>query len=329
MPLLHIMTKTIIVTGGCGYIGSHIARAFKQDDSEHHVYTIDNVRRNHTLRNINGFLSDDYAGDAAIALYQGSQSDVIVHCAGTSLVGPSILDPSEYWANNVTKTITMLNSLKKLKKKPLVLFSSSASVYGNANYNGAITEDQSVNPISPYGNTKATIERILHDYWVAYGIPSVSFRFFNAAGASETAELGQAEGATHIVARLIDASINGRAFTINGDDFDTVDGTCVRDYIHVSDIASAHIAAIKYSESNPGAHIFNLGTGLGISNKTVVDYVNDNYGLKFVKYGDRRDGDPAALVANSTRAQSELGWTPNYSSLQTIVDTAYKWYTRA
>lgn len=320
------MSKTVIVTGGCGYIGSHISRMFSSIDPNNHVYVIDTVRRNHTLRNVNAFISTDYADDAALAIYNSAQPDVIVHCAGTSLVGPSILNPSEYWHNNVTKTIAMLDTIKKLKKKPLILFSSSASVYGNANYTGAISESQAINPISPYGNTKATIERILHDYWVAYSIPSVCFRYFNAAGASHDATLGQEPGATHIVARAIESSLTGKVFTLNGTDFDTKDGTCVRDYVHVQDLVSAHYAAVDYAAKKPGAHVFNLGSGKGISNKQIIDYVQQRYGLPNVIHGDRRPGDPAVLVADPGLANKELGWYPRDSDVETIVDSAYKWH---
>jgi len=326
------MSKRIVVTGGCGYIGSHVARAFKQNGDE--VFIIDRVKREHTLKDIDGFYISDFADDDALATILDLNPDVIVHCAGTSLVGPSMTNPGEYYNNNISKTIRMLNWVKDFKKKPLIMFSSSASVYGQPD-KLPITEHTRKNPISPYGNTKAMTEEILKDFWGAYALPSVCFRYFNAAGAMPiTTDLGQEPDATHIVARVLEASIAGRAFTINGGDFSTPDGTCIRDYVHVWDIAQAHLKAVDYilpawldGTPNVGASIFNLGTNTGVSNKQIVDYVMEHYGLSFVNYGPVRWGDPAELVADATEARLKLKWEPKYSDIATIIDTAYKWYS--
>ena len=325
------MTRQIVVTGGCGYIGSHVARAFKQNSDE--VLIIDRVRREHTLKDINGYFIADFADDSSLATIYDYQPDVIVHCAGTSLVGPSMSDPGEYYDNNISKTIRLLNFVKNFDKKPLILFSSSASVYGQPD-KLPITEYTRKNPISPYGNTKSMTEEILKDYWGAYALPSMCFRYFNAAGAMPgTADLGQEPEATHIVARVLEASLANRAFTINGGDFLTPDGTCIRDYVHVWDIAQAHVRGVEYLYKfsdipNVGASIFNLGTNVGVSNRQIVDYVFDKYGLPFVNYGPTRWGDPAELVADATEAREKLGWTPEYSDIKTIIDSAYAWYTR-
>jgi UDP-glucose-4-epimerase GalE len=318
------MTRRIVVTGGCGYIGSHVARAFKQNGDS--VLIIDRVLRLHTLKDIDGYHIGDFADDASLAAIYDYNPDVIVHCAGTSLVGPSMDDPGEYYDNNISKTIRLLNFVKNFTKKPLILFSSSASVYGQPD-KLPITEHTRKNPISPYGNTKAMTEEILKDYWGAYALPSMCFRYFNAAGAMPgTADLGQEPNATHIVARILEASIENRAFTINGDDFDTPDGTCVRDYVHVWDIAQAHIKGADYvlrtGAPNVGASIFNLGTNKGVSNKEIVDYVFEKYGLPFVNYGPMRYGDPAKLIADATEAQVRLMWEPKYSDIATIIYTA-------
>ena len=325
------MTRRIVVTGGCGYIGSHVARAFKQNGDQ--VLTIDRVLRLHTLKDIDGYHIGDFADDASLAAIYDYNPDVIVHCAGTSLVGPSMDNPGEYYDNNISKTIKMLNFVKGFSKKPLIMFSSSASVYGEPD-SLPIKEHAKKQPISPYGNTKAMTETILQDYWGAYALPSMCFRYFNAAGAMpDTADLGQEPNATHIVARVLEAAIAGRAFTINGEDFDTEDGTCIRDYVHVWDIAQAHVLGVEYvlplwlnGTPNVGASVFNLGTNKGVSNKEIVDYVNVKYGLPFVNYGPRRWGDPAELVADATEAQEKLNWVPKYSSINTIIDTAYNWY---
>ena len=328
-------TRKIVVTGGCGYIGSHVARAFKQNGDQ--VLVIDRVLREHTLKDIDGWHIGDFADDDALAAIYDIQPDVIVHCAGTSLVGPSMTDPGVYYDNNISKTIKMLNWVKDFDKKPLIMFSSSASVYGEPKHDVIpVPEHARKNPISPYGNTKAMTEDILRDYWGAYALPSMCFRYFNAAGAMPgTADLGQEPDATHIVARVLEASIAGRAFTINGGDFDTPDGTCIRDYVHVWDIAQAHVKGVEYifpawlgGTPNEGASIFNLGTNTGVSNKEIVDYVMEHYGLPFVNYGPKRWGDPAELVADATDARAKLGWEPVNSNIKQIIDDAYKWYTR-
>ena len=326
------MSRRIVVTGGCGYIGSHVARAFKMNGDN--VIVIDRVKREHTLKDLDGYYIANFASDDALATIYDYQPDVIVHCAGTSLVGPSLDNPGEYYDNNISKTIKLLNFVKTFDKKPLIMFSSSASVYGEPD-KLPITERARKNPISPYGNTKAMTEVILIDFWRAHAIPSMCFRYFNAAGAMPiTADLGQEPFATHIVARVLEASLQNRAFTINGDDFDTPDGTCIRDYVHVWDIALAHVRGVEYVYSlgdniiNVGASVFNLGTNKGISNKEIVDYVVKHYGLPFVNYGQKRWGDPAELVADATEAREKLGWEPQYSSIDTIIDSAYKWYCR-
>ena len=328
----------VIVTGGCGYIGSHVARAFKELNNDE-VLVIDRVFREHTVKDIDGWHIGDFADDAALAAIYDIQPDLIVHCAGTSLVGPSMTDPSEYYNNNIVKTIKMLDFVKGFKKRPAIMFSSSASVYGEPE-SLPIREDSKIQPISPYGSTKATGELILRDYGNAYGIDTVCFRYFNAAGAYK-AELGQERGATHIIARVLEASTDGtgRAFTINGGDFNTPDGTCIRDYVHVWDIALAHVRAASWLGLVDTAgivagvrtsvqEVFNLGTNKGVSNKEIVDYVFEKYGLPFVNYGPARPGDPAELVADATRARQLLGWEPVNSNIKQIVDDAYAWYTR-
>jgi len=323
----------IIVTGGCGYIGSHIARAFRQAGNT--VYVIDQVERPHTLIDIDFFTKEDFADPGMLDTIFDFAPDVIVHCAGTSLVGPSVKDPSVYYNNNIAKTIALLDTARAMPQPPVILFSSSASVYGESEVM-PITEDQPLCPVSPYGNTKHIVETVLQDYANAYGIRAMCFRFFNAAGAEPfNFDLGQEPNATHIVARALEASINQQPFKINGDDFETPDGTCIRDYVHVWDIAQAHVKGVEYifpawlgGTPNVGASIFNLGTNKGVSNKEIVDYVFDKYGLPFVNYGPKRLGDPAELVADATEASEKLGWAPEYSDINTIIDSAYKWYSK-
>jgi len=320
--------RKIVVTGGCGYIGSHVARAFKQNGDV--VYTIDRVRRDHTLRDIDGWVINDFASEEALSFIRMNEPDVVVHCAGTSLVGPSMQDPGEYYHNNIAKTIQLLNVIKDCPAA--FMFSSSASVYGETN-TLPLTEDSRVGPISPYGNTKAMTETILRDYWGAYALQSMCFRYFNAAGAEPVNfDLGQEPGATHIVARLLEAQLAGPAFTLNGTDFPTDDHTAIRDYIHVWDIARAHVLGANWMlDDYPqmGAHVYNLSTGQGTSNLEIINYVTARYGrMDQIAYGPRRLGDPAKLYADAGKARRQLHWEPLYSDIETIIDSAYKWYTR-
>jgi UDP-glucose 4-epimerase len=325
------MSKKIIVTGGCGYIGSHVARAFKQNGDQ--VVTIDRVYREHTLKDIDGYHIKDFSDDSSLSAIYNFTPDVIVHCAGTSLVGPSMDNPGEYYDNNIAKTIKMLNVVKDFSHRPVIMFSSSASVYGEPD-RVPIDEYSDIKPISPYGSTKAMTERILQDYWGAYALTSMCFRYFNAAGAEPfTFDLGQEPNATHLVARALESSIENHAVTINGVNFDTPDGTCIRDYIHVWDIARAHVMGAEYMlDKNPipnsGAFIFNLGTNLGTSNKQIVDYIVNKYGISSVKIGAKRIGDPAELVADADLAREKLKWAPKHSDISTIIDSAYQWYTK-
>lgn len=319
------MNKTVLVTGGCGYIGSHVSRAFK--NAGYQVFVVDHVNRPHTLKNVDLFLKADFASGGALNIINEHRPSVIVHCAGTSLVAPSMTDPGEYYDNNISKTIYMLNAIRNMSYHPVILFSSSASVYGEP-ASVPIPDTAPLQPISPYGATKAMTERILSDYYNAYSIPSVCFRYFNAAGAEPyNHDLGQEPGATHIVARVLESAINNKEFTLYGTDYPTHDGTCIRDYVHVWDLAIAHVRAADYARANPGAHVFNLGTGSGVSNGEIVAHVTSQYGLNKLIVEQRRSGDPAQLIADVSKAEKELGWNPKHSDIKTIIDTAYKWYT--
>ena len=320
-------TKKVLVTGGCGYIGSHVARAFKNEG--HTVHINDRVNRDHTLESCDMWWKDDFSSKDSLNTIVRENYDVIVHCAGTSLVGPSVLNPDEYWDNNVSKLITLLSTLKEAGQTPLMMFSGSAAVYGEP-VELPIPESHPQNSISPYGNTKATAEHILSDYATAYGIPAMVFRYFNACGAEPfNSDLGQEPEATHIVARILEAVLDDKEFTINGNDFDTEDKTCVRDYVHVWDIARAHVMGATHHWNEPiKFQVMNLGTRLGISNKQIADYVQTKYNFNKVNYGPMRPGDPGTLIADPTFANQWLGWQPEYSSLEMIIDSAYKWYIK-
>ena len=314
----------VLVTGATGYIGSHVCKFLKRNNC--HVIGVDRVSRPHTIKHMDQLLVADYDSAETYETLKNEDIDVIVHCAGTSLVGPSMVNPMEYYTNNVAKTANFFNQLRWLPRVPGVVFSSSASVYGSPDVD-SITEDQPWNPMSPYGQSKAMIELMLVDLAHGHGIQSVSLRYFNACGADiRDHELGQAPGATHIIARLLEAHQNNTEFTLFGNDFTTQDGTCVRDYIHVDDLASAHWAAVAYLLAGGSSIQLNLGTGVGYSNQQVIDAVEHNVGTVKVKISDRRPGDPKRLIANSQLAQNVLEWKPAHSDLDTIIQSAWKWY---
>jgi UDP-glucose 4-epimerase len=314
----------VFVTGATGYIGSHVCKKLKQQGYE--VIGMDRVSRPHTLPHMHHFVEADYHSPACIDALAYHAPHAVIHLAGTSLVGPSVMDPAEYYTNNVAKTAAFLSSLVYLDHMPVVVFSSSAAVYGAPDVD-VIHENQAYNCLSPYGQTKAMIEIMLTDFYKAYGMKSASLRYFNACGADESGELGQAPGATHIVARLLESVRDNSEFTLYGQDYNTPDGTCIRDYVHVTDLAEAHAMAVQYLMSDMQECIaLNLGTGQGYSNQQIVDAVTEYVGPVNITIGNRRPGDPDRLVAGNLMAKTVLGWRPEHSDLETIINSAWKWY---
>lgn len=317
------MTK-VFVTGASGYIGSHVCKKLKEDGYE--VIGLDRVRREHTLQYMDEFIEADYHSQNCVDSLAHHAPQAVVHCAGTSLVGPSMHDPGEYYTNNVAKTAALLNTLRYLDHVPVVVFSSSAAVYGTPDKD-IISENNAYNPMSPYGQSKAMIEIMLSDFYRAHGMKSASLRYFNACGADASGKLGQAPGATHIIARLLESVRDKKPFTLYGQDYHTSDGTCVRDYVHVTDLANAHSLAVQYllSDLDP-CFALNLGTGTGLSNQEIVDAVVRLIGPVELLKDDRRPGDPDRLVASNQVAKTKLAWYPEHSDLENIVQTAWKWY---
>jgi UDP-glucose 4-epimerase len=315
--------STIIVTGVSGYIGGTIALQLK--DAGHTVYGIDKREPpKHLLGLCDRFLLQDFASDVALSWIIPKQPDAIMHCAGTSLVGPSIANPSEYYNNNVVKTLKLLAIVKNSLPRTRVIFSSSAAVYGTP-FMTPCHEVDPKEPISPYGESKLMIEQILASYHRAYGLDYVAFRYFNACGADPRARHGQESSATHIIARVLESIRDGQSFTLNGNDYPTADGTCVRDYIHVSDIANAHILAL---DKKVKADVYNLSTGQGTSNQQIIDRVCEITGKSVdMTIGEHRIGDPAVLTANAAKFFHDSGWQPAYS-LDDMIRHAWAWYAR-
>ena len=322
---MRLDNTTIVVTGGMGYVGSHTAKCLKAAGAQ--VIVVDNRHVEQNILKGVEYMVGDYSD---LEMWQSLRNKVdgIIHCAGTSLVGPSVQDPSLYYNNNVAKTISMLDTIKDWSSKPFIVFSSSAAVYGNATDN-SITEKSLVNPMNPYGNTKMMIERILTDYEMAYGIKSFCYRYFNAAGADIWGtELGPEPDDTHLIPKIFDAYYNKKTFTIYGRDYNTSDGTCVRDYIHVCDLALAHLRACTELVNGSDSKIYNLGTNHGYSNTSVLNTFKQVVGDVKVNFGARREGDPDRLVASPSLIKHELNWKPQFSDMRTIMSSMRKYYEK-
>ena len=294
----------ILVTGYKGFIGSHLYRRLQELGHDVVGYDYD----------------ESHGCTPYVAVY-----DWVIHVGAIS--STTERDVDKIFEYNYDFSIRLFRECHKYSVN--MQYASSASVYGEPD-SVPIPESARLDPISPYGQTKLMIETILHDYARAYDIPSICFRYFNAAGAEpKNRDLGQEPDATHIVARVLEASMRNKPFALNGDDYPTPDGSCIRDYVHVWDIAQAHIKGAEYLETarpDPAGHIFNLGTNKGISNLEIVNYVKNKYGLAKFSVTERREGDPAQLIADATRARETLHWIPEYSYLETIVTSAYFWY---
>jgi len=312
----------VIVTGASGFIGGQTVIQFAE--AGWHVIGID---RNHPPKAITEhtkkFLVSDFCSPEALELVAKTNADAIVHCAGTSLVGPSMKDPAPYYDNNVTCTKKLLDTIVQNKLKTRFIFSSSASVYGEPVF-VPISEEDPKEPLSPYGDSKRMVEMMLHSYHQAYGLDYIGFRYFNVCGADYQSRHGQKSGATHIIARVLEAIHQDKDFNLNGVDCPTDDGTCIRDYVHVVDIARAHTLAAQHGASG----FYNLSTGTGNSNREILNTAFEVTGKTInVIEGPGRPGDPAVLTGVSTKWNEQTGWEPAFS-LQEIIQHAWAWYNR-
>lgn len=317
--------ETVIVTGASGYIGG--ATCIELKKKGYRVVGVDKRKLpEHLKPYVDQFVNECFTHPWSLEHIEKEPLGVI-HCAGTSLVGPSMENPWEYYDNNVSKTLKYLDYIRRWAPDVKFVFSSSASVYGDP-IGAIIFEGSKTDPISPYGESKLMTEMMLARFKMAYGLRYVAYRYFNACGAVEGGAHGQEPGATHIFAKLFEAAMEDEGFTINGVDYLTRDGTCVRDYIHVSDIAEAHVLAIDTSIEG----IYNIGTLKGHTNlevfTAVENFLIDNEVLNrgiVCHFDARREGDPASLIASPQKLQLDTGWRPQ-RTLDTIIEDLYDWY---
>ncbi|MCF6265367.1 MAG: UDP-glucose 4-epimerase GalE [Desulfuromusa sp.] len=319
----------ILVCGGAGYIGSHMVKMLSEQG--HQVTVFDNFSTGNRWAVKWGKL---YEGDLLNKrelsdVFERNSFNAVMHFSARSLVGESVENPALYYQNNVIGTLNLLAAMQQAEVKDLI-FSSTAATFGHP-FTDRIDENHPQQPINPYGWTKLMIEQILQDYASAYGVNSVSLRYFNAAGADPAGEIGEAhDPETHLIPNILKSVSGEKRLKVFGADYPTPDGTCVRDYIHINDLCSAHLLALKYLDSHAGAYGFNLGNGQGFSIMEILQAAIKVVGNK-IPYDveGRRSGDPPTLVADSALARQELGWQPLYITIESIIETAWNWQKKS
>ena len=317
----------ILVCGGAGYIGAHMLRAL--DRAGLTGIALDNFSTGHRAALAGRHCHDMDLADAEAldGLFRREKFDAVMHFCAKSLVSESVSDPYGYYANNVTATLKLLAAMRNHGVSKLI-FSSTCAIFGNP-ISERIGEEHPKAPVTPYGASKWMVERILTDAHRAYGLRSVALRYFNAAGAAPDGSIGESHHPeTHLIPNVLRAALGaGFALQVFGNDYPTPDGTCIRDYIHVDDLADAHLRALNFIDDHDGAHAFNLGSEQGYSVLEVIESAVRVAGRP-VPYDValRRSGDPPRLVADSRRAREVLGWTPNYRELDPIMETAWRWH---
>jgi len=318
----------ILICGGAGYIGSHMVKMLAGQG--HQVTVFDNLSTGHKEAvscGVELVQGDLLCPEDLAALFSRQHFDAVMHFSAKSLVGESVMNPALYYANNVVGTINLLDAMRDHGVSKFI-FSSSASIFGNP-LQERINESHPQAPINPYGETKLMVEHILRDYHMAYGLRSVSLRYFNAAGADPGGEIGEShQPETHLLPNVLCSLLSEqRELKVFGREYKTPDGTCVRDYIHINDLCEAHLLALSFLENNAGAHGFNLGNGNGFSVLEIIHSAEQVTGRKIAfTYAPPRSGDPATLVADSARAMEKLAWQPKYTKIDDIIATAWQWH---
>ena len=317
----------ILVCGGAGYIGSHMCKLLAEHG--HEVGVLDDLSTGHRDAVRWGRLFHVSIGDQQMLeqIFASFKPQGVLHFAAKSLVGESGTNPALYYQNNVAASLALLECMRSRPDIPLV-FSSTAAVYGKPQMS-LISEMHPLSPINVYGRTKLMVERVLQDYFTAYRLSSVTFRYFNAAGADPSGLIGEDhQPETHLIPNILRSALGNRPkVSVFGADYDTPDGTCIRDYIHVVDLCKAHLLGLEYAQRNPGAQVFNLGSESGFSVIEVIRAACAVTGLNIpYELVGRREGDPERLVADSSLARATLGWQPQMKDLHTIIETAWKWH---
>jgi UDP-glucose-4-epimerase GalE len=317
----------VLVTGGAGYIGSQTAKTLAM--AGHEPVVLDNLSAGHRSAVRWGPLVEGDIADGTLAQDVLSQYDIeaVIHFAASAYVGESVHDPAKYFRNNVSNTLTLLDAMRAVGVLTII-FSSSCATFGVPRVL-PIPNDHPQQPINPYGESKLFIERVLHWYGEAYGLRWMALRYFNAAGADPDGELGEShDPETHLIPSVIGAALGHRpAFELYGTDYDTPDGTAIRDFVHVADLATAHLHALTYLTDGGGDTALNLGTGVGYSVRDVISAVESISGRPApVRELPRRAGDPPILTADATLAQQVLRWEPRYIDLPDIIQTAWNWH---
>lgn len=318
--------RKILVVGGAGYIGSHMLKTL--DRAGCTVVTLDNLLSGYRDAVHYGSLvvGDLQDRDLLDSLFKQHQFDAVMHFASSIEVGESVVNPAKYYRNIVSNSLNLLETMLEYKVKNLI-YSSTAAIFGQPEYT-PIDEQHPRRPVNPYGTAKHMVEMMLNDFDDAYGIKSISLRYFNAAGADPHGELGERhDPETHLIPLILQTASGRREkITIYGDDYDTEDGTCIRDYIHVADLCDAHLLALDKLLHENISRRYNLGNGKGFSVKQIIDAASSVTGKEIpVEIGRRRNGDPEKLIADSALIRKELGWEPNFNNIETIVQHAWEW----
>lgn len=321
--------ETILVVGGAGYIGSHMAKDLLE--TGHEVVILDDLSTGHRDLIPGGSFIEGSLGDAALLdrIFSKNRIDAVMHFAAFALVGESVEQPLKYYQNNVSATTELLSAMVRHDVKRFI-FSSTAAVYGEP-VEIPITEDHPKNPTNPYGASKIAVERMLKDCDSAYGLKTISLRYFNASGAHESGQIGEKhQPETHLIPLILKVATNeNKNIKIFGTDYSTLDGTCVRDYIHVSDLTQAHLLSLNALMAEGESAVYNLGNSRGFSVREVIELARKMTGHPIpVVETDRRPGDPATLIASSDKIKRELGWKPLYEDLEKIIQTAWRWHQK-